>query len=140
MSDVAASTDDQAFFTDNARFDVFTFVDSVLTGNSARSIRILRSLAAEDTEPTLILWALTREFRTMAEMMKQLKQGLTFSSLCHQLHIFEKRQPSVKAFLQRHTIDRCQNFLLKAAQIDRMIKGAEIGNVWLYLEKLIIEA
>lgn len=137
MTEATSSNDNQAFYTDNARFDVFTLVDSVLAGNKARSLRILKNLAAEDTEPTLILWALTREFRTMADMIKQLKQGASFSSLCSKLQIYEKRQPSVKAFIQRQTLESCWELLLKAAQIDRIIKGAELGNVWDRFENLM---
>jgi DNA polymerase-3 subunit delta len=135
---LTANNIDKDFFTDNTRFDVFDLVDSVLAGNHSRSLRILKNLAELDTEPTLILWALTREFRTLAEMMTQLKQGISFSSLCSKLHIFEKRQPSVRAFLQRQSIEKCWDLLLKSAQVDRMIKGFEMGNVWDGLEDLIM--
>lgn len=124
--------------SDNARFDVFNLVDSVLAGTHARSLRILNNLAAEDTEPTLILWALTREFRTLADMMKQMKQGATFSSLCSKFHIYEKRQPNVRAFMQRQSIEKCWDLLLKAAAVDRTIKGAESGNTWDLLENLVL--
>ncbi len=124
--------------TDQAHFDVFDLVESVLAGNTSRSCRILRNLAAEDTEPTLILWALAREFRMLADMQTQIKQGATISSLFSKFHIFEKRQSSVRAFLQRHTLNSCWKLLLQAAQVDRIIKGAETGNIWDELERLVI--
>lgn len=124
--------------TDNARYTVFHLVESLLAGQQARSLRILKHLAAEDTEPTLVLWALTREYRTMAEIMRQLKQGASFSQLCTKFQIYEKRQAAVRAFLQRNTIEKCWDFLLKAATVDRMIKGAEKGNVWDELERLAV--
>lgn len=134
-----SNTTNPAELTDNARFDVFNLVDSVLSGNRVRSLRILKSLAEEDIEPTLILWALTREFRTMAEIMHQTKQGTAFSSLCTKFNIFEKRQPAVRAFLQKNSIDTCWDLLIKSAAIDRMIKGVEAGNVWNQLESLIMD-
>lgn len=140
MTESPTNNEHEEFFTDNARFDVFTLVESVLAGNKVRALRILKNLAAEDTEPTLILWALTREFRTMAEMMKQLKQGASFSSLCSKFQIYEKRQASVKAFIQRQTIEKCWDLLLNAAQIDRIIKGAETGNIWDRLESIACSA
>lgn len=139
----AASTtiDEKAIETavsDNAHFDIFTLVDSALLGNSKRSLRILESLAAEDTEPTLVLWALARELRTMAELAKQTQQGISLATLFPKYRIWEKRQPNVRAFLQRHKQQTCWELLTHAAQIDRMIKGAETGNVWDALGKLTL--
>lgn len=134
----ASSLNDIDFFSDNTRFDVFNLIDSMLAGNKTRSLHILNNLSAENTEPTLILWALTREFRIMAEIMKQLKQGSAFTSLCSKFQIYEKRQPHVRAFIQRNTVEKCWDLLLKTAQIDRVIKGLEIGNVWDDFEKMVV--
>ncbi len=125
------------FVSNNTRFDVFDLVESTLSGNKSRSLRILQSLAEEDTEPTLILWALTREFRTMADIMLQLNQGAQLSALFNKYNIFEKRQASVKHFLKQQNQQSCWGLLTQAAAIDRVIKGAEIGNVWDEFEKLV---
>lgn len=123
---------------DNARFDIFNLVDSALLGNRKRSIHMLKNLAAEDEEPTLILWALIRELRMLAEILQQQKKGLTLGSLLTQFRIWEKRQPGVRAFLQRNTSEKCWHSLILAAKIDRIIKGAESGNVWNELEDFLI--
>jgi DNA polymerase-3 subunit delta len=126
----------EEMLTDNGHFDIFGLVDSVLAGNKQRSLRIIDNLAAEDVEPTLVLWALTRELRTMADIAKQLKQGASLASLFPKFRIFDKRQPAVRSFLQRCKQETCWTFLLDAARIDRMIKGAEKGNVWDALKQL----
>lgn len=123
---------------DHAHFDIFNLVDSALAGNIKRSLRILNALKAEDMEPTLVLWALTRELRTMIDIIKQIQQGVSIATLFPKYRIFEKRQPSVRAFLQRHKNSNCFEFLATAAGIDRIIKGAEIGNVWDELERFIL--
>jgi DNA polymerase-3 subunit delta len=125
--------------SDLAHFDIFNLVDSLLAGNAKRSIRILQNLAAEDTEPTLILWAITRELRTLSEIAKQVQQKVSLSSLFPKFRIWEKRQPAVRAFLQRHSIQQCWNLMVEAAQIDLLIKGAEKGNVWMGLEQLALK-
>lgn len=125
--------------SDNAHFDIFILVDSALSGNRKRSLRILENLHAEDTEPTLILWALTREIRTLADIAKQTKQGSTLSSLFAKYRIWEKRQANVRAFLQRNSLQKCWELLKDAAQIDRMIKGAETGNVWDGFQSLLLK-
>ncbi len=122
---------------DLAHFDIFNLVDSVMNGNVERSLRIFQSLIQEDTEPTLILWALARELRILAEMQKELQQGKNLPGLFSQFRIFEKRQSGIKKFLQRHS--NCFPLLEKAAYIDRIIKGADTAeNIHCVLEQLIL--
>ncbi len=125
--------------TDNAHFDIFNLVDSALAGNQKRTLRILQNLAEEDIEPTLVLWALTRELRTLTEILQQSKQGVSLASLFSKFRIWEKRQPNVRAFLQRHSQTSCWELLVAAAQVDRVIKGAEVGNVWDELQQLVLK-
>lgn len=123
--------------SDHARFDIFALVDSMLSGNAERSLHILATLFAEDTEPTLILWAITRELRMLAEISRQLKEGKTFATLCSQFRIWEKRQPLLRTFLKNHTQADYHQLLLQAAEIDRLIKGVETGNIRIALEQLV---
>jgi DNA polymerase-3 subunit delta len=123
---------------DSAHFTIFDLVDSTLSGNKVRSLRILENLKAEDVEPIIILWALTRELRTLAEIAKQAKQGMALSSLFSQFRIWEKRQPSVRRFLQQHSLPACWEFLITAAEIDRIIKGATVSNVWNELQRFTL--
>lgn len=124
---------------DNARFDIFNLADSALLGNGLRCIRILKNLNDEGIEPTLVLWALTREIRVLADMQKQLQQGGSLPSLFAKARIWEKRQAGFRAFLQRNKSRNCSDLLINAAKIDRMIKGIEIGDVWNELESFIIQ-
>lgn len=125
--------------TDHARFDIFNFVDTALSGNTPRSLRILDNLKAEDTEPVLILWALARELRTLSDIAKQIASGVSLSNLFSKYRIWEKRQPAVRAFFQRHKQKTCWAMLTEAAAIDRVIKGAEKGNVWDKLQDLTVK-
>lgn len=123
---------------DNAHFDIFNLTDNALRGKTARCMRILTNLADEGVEPTLILWALTRELRTVADIQQQMQQGAALSALFAKARIWEKRQAGFRAFLQRHTLENCWGLLSKAAQIDRMIKGVDLGNVQDELEALVL--
>lgn len=134
---ITAETIDYAS-ADNARFDIFNLVDCALQGNSKRCLRILDGLREEDTEPPVVLWALTRELRSMAEMARLQKQGANLASLFSQFRIWDKRQPNVRAFLQRNDQEKCWEFLCQAAKIDRIIKGADSGNAWDALRNLAL--
>ncbi|MDR3477507.1 MAG: DNA polymerase III subunit delta [Gammaproteobacteria bacterium] len=125
--------------TDNARFDIFSLVECALSGNSQRCIRILDNLRAEDVEPILILWALAREVRTLADIAKQMKQGAPLNTLFSKFRIWEKRQPSVRRFLQQHSQADCLTLLAHCAKIDRIVKGAQTGNAWDELQLLTLK-
>jgi len=124
-------------FTDNAHFDVFQWVDSLLLGEKHRSIRILQNLLAADVEPTFILWAITRELRLLTQIQIAIKAGQGLALVFKKFGVWEKRQNAMRAFLQRHKSEHaCLDFLVTTAHIDRMIKGIDAGNAWEALEKL----
>ena len=137
LTDVIDESLLESIGTDLAHFDIFNLVDSFLAGNHERSIRILRNLAAEDTEPTLVLWALSRELRTMADILQAQQKGAALSALFSQFRIWDKRQASVRAFLKRNTLLRCWELLTQAADIDPILKGAASGNAWDEFERLV---
>ncbi|MDR3490445.1 MAG: DNA polymerase III subunit delta [Gammaproteobacteria bacterium] len=125
--------------TDNARFDIFTLVECAFSGNTKRSLRMLANLQAEDVEPILVLWALSREIRTLAEISYQVKQGVALSSLFTKFRVWEKRQPGMRRFLQQQTLPECWALLSHAAKIDRILKGITPGNVWDELQQLTLQ-
>jgi DNA polymerase-3 subunit delta len=65
----------QAAVADSARFDVFGLVDAVLNGEAAHALRMLEGLRGEGVEPPVILWALARELRLLANLSLQYSQG-----------------------------------------------------------------
>lgn len=58
----------QAAVADSARFDVFGLTDAVLNGEPAHALRMLEGLRGEGVEPPVILWALARELRLLANI------------------------------------------------------------------------
>jgi DNA polymerase-3 subunit delta len=87
----------------------------------------------------LVLWALSREVRTMTEIARQSRQGTSLGSLFSQFRIWEKRQPGARRFLQQHDQRSCWQLLIESAKIDRIIKGAQTGKVWDELKRLTLK-
>lgn len=115
---------------DNARFDVFALSDAALQGDSKRVIRILGNLKGEGAETVLILWALTRELRSLVNQARLLTQGIAVEKILQEQRVWDKRKPLVRAALQRHSLARLQQLLKQASVVDYMIKGLQTGNVW----------
>jgi DNA polymerase-3 subunit delta len=114
--------------SDSARFDVFGLVDAALVGDTPRLTRMLDGLRGEGVEPILVLWALTRELRSLADMAAQIESGKGIDGVL--ARVWGKRKGPVKAGLQRHNKARWQQMLRRTARLDRVIKGAAPGNAW----------
>ena len=118
----------------DTQFTIFDFVDSILAKNLSRSAQILAALQADDVEPTLILWSITRELRLLHEMLIQHQQGMTLDVLLQKYRIFSHKQMIIKNCLKRFTLQNCEQYLLHALKLDEIIKGASPGNIWQHFE------
>ena len=115
---------------DVARFDVDKLRAALLAGDAGRCARLLDGLRAEDTAPPLILWILAQEIRSLAQLRSQLDQGVSFNNACSAARIFGARQPPYRQATERCSTRQLHAALLRAARIDRMIKGLIQGDLW----------
>ncbi|AJO80842.1 DNA polymerase III subunit delta [Pseudomonas sp. MRSN 12121] len=128
----------QAAVADSARFDVFGLVDAVLNGEAAHALRMLEGLRGEGVEPPVILWALSRELRALANMSLQYSQGTPLDKVFSQARppVWDKRKPLMSKALQRYSAPRWAQLLLDAQRIDVQIKGQATGSPWSSLSRL----
>lgn len=123
-----------SILTDESRYNIFDFIDALTAGDAARSINILEHLKNEGIEPVLILWAITRELRLLSDLAEKTLQGSSLEALFQQQRIFAKRQSAIQRFLKKFKAKDCKQFLMQAASIDKIIKGALPGNTWQALQ------
>ncbi len=121
---------------DNARFDVFGLADLCLQGDAAAVVRALQGLRAEGTAPTLILWALVREIRSLAQMANDLATGKAEQQVFRAHRVWAKRQSMVRSALKRHPLNRWYTLLQGSHRADKVIKGREPGEAWQALQAL----
>ncbi|AMB85137.1 DNA polymerase III subunit delta [Pseudomonas agarici] len=128
----------QAAVADSARFDVFGLVDAVLNGESAHALRMLEGLRGEGVEPPVILWALARELRLLANLSQQYSQGVPLDKAFSQARppVWDKRRPLISKALQRHSAQRWSQLLMDAQRVDAQIKGQAAGSPWSSLSRL----
>jgi DNA polymerase-3 subunit delta len=121
---------------DVSRYDVFNLSDAMLAGDAARLARILEGLKGEGVAPTLALWAMTQEIRTLAKLKLGQRRGAALPHLLRDLRVWESRQSLVQRALGRLSEARVVAGLKQAAALDRMIKGLSRGDVWDELQQL----
>lgn len=131
-----SAADVRASLVDNARFTVYGLVDACLAGETAAAARMLRHLRAEGTEPILVLWALARELRAMAQLARELSRGLPESAVLAK--VWTSRRGPVTQALRRVRPPQWLGMLRAAARTDRVLKGRAAGEVWHELEVLAL--
>lgn len=104
---------------DSARFDVGELADALTAGETARALRILDGLKAEDAELPLVLWAAVRALRT--RWSRHLESG---------------RAPASPPGAGASNFGRLAERALRA---DAMAKGRRPGNAWDELALLAAE-
>jgi DNA polymerase-3 subunit delta len=124
---------------DNARYDVYSLVDSALAGQVARSVRMLHGLDAEGTPAPVVLWALSREIRQLAAMAAGVASGRAIGSVLQQYRVWEIRKPLLEAALKRLPARQCSQLLRQCAFVDRVCKGQAAGSVWVELLQLTLQ-
>ena len=127
-----------AAVSDNARYDVFGLVDRALEGNASSSLRMLQGLKAEGTAPPAILWALSRELRTLCQCAEQLQQGNGIDRVLQNQRVWDKRKALIKNALRRLNVKQLQALIKLANQIDEAIKGMVKKQSWDLLEQLVL--
>lgn len=108
---------------DNARYNVFSLVDTALSGDGRRTQRILRHLQQEGVQPSLIVWALAREVRTLASMATQLASGQPLSAILARHRIWDNRKALVGDALRRLASGHIHRLLYELGQLDQIVKG-----------------
>jgi DNA polymerase-3 subunit delta len=111
-----------ASVTDSARFDVFQLGDAVLSGDAERALRMVAGLRAEGTEPTLVLWALTKAVRDLWNGMMNAGGGKP--------RTWVRQSPALDQGLRRAARLSFRNLAVRAGRADRMVKGRLTGNPW----------
>ncbi len=124
---------------DSARFNNFNFADACLAGASGRAMRILGSLKTEQAEPILILWALTREVRTLCMLADVRDRGGNPNGQFRRFGIWRNRESGFRAALQRLSLDRCRSLLRRLSRADLKLKGQaplERKDIWEEIESI----
>lgn len=129
----------QQVVADSARFDVFNLVDAMLKGQPEQALRMLQGLKGEGVEPPVVLWALAREMRALANMAQDIRRNIPLDRIfaSQRPPVWDKRKPVLGQALQRHPVAAWEQWLRDAQIIDEQIKGQHPGSAWDGLSALV---
>ena len=117
-----------------ARYDVFKLSEAMLTGDTARLVRMLEGLKGEGEALPLVLWAVAEEIRTLLKLKSGMSQGRPLNALLKEYRIWGPRERMMEPALRRVSLATLEAALQQAAQVDRMVKGLRAkqfaGDAW----------
>ncbi len=122
--------DVQAAVANSARYDVFQLGEAALAGDASRSLRILEGLRAEGAEPPLVLWALCRDLRALADLRNGVPKNAYGAAA-------ERRAALVTRAAARTAGQPIEPWFEAAALVDRQVKGRAAGKAWTTLTGLV---
>ena len=114
----------------SSRYDVFKLVDAALGGDARRALKILSGLRAEGVEPVIIIWALTRELRTLANLTDTVSKGMDLASGMQKTGVWRNRQALVRVCIGRHQHGDFHGLLKAASRADQAAKGQSRADPW----------
>jgi len=121
---------------DSSRFNIYDLSDAALSGDIARTSHIISGLQDEGIEAVLVLWALSRDIRTLLAAAENMQTSA--DSALAKAGVWSKRLPVMKKALSRHNQHSLKQLLSMCATTDRVIKGLERGKTWHELYKLCL--
>jgi DNA polymerase-3 subunit delta len=125
-----SASDVESAVADSSRFDVYKLVDSAVAGDAARAVRILAGLRTEGVEPVIVMWAITRELRTLARMADSIESGDDLSSALRRAGVWQNRQSLVRACVARHRASDFYRLIKLARDADAAAKGQLRADPW----------
>ncbi len=118
----------ETMISDSARFTVFDLIDAIYLGDPGRAKRILNYLAADQAEPTLLVWMLSKSIRHLVDLQRQRLNGVSEATLLQKE--WKSKVFLLKKALHRLSYPKLLNSLSTLSEIDLCIKGQRTGDVW----------
>ncbi len=119
-----------ASVANNARYTTFELIDTALSGNGQKVVRMLRQLQAEGVVSVILVATLYREARQMVKMSSAVAAGQSVADVVREYRIWSTRSRLVSAALQRVPLNVWQGLVKRCAHLDKLSKGMATGNVW----------
>lgn len=123
---------------DNSRYDVFKLIDTALTGDSTRTLKVMRGLKSEGVGILSLVGLIARETRNLSMMAFQIKKGQSIDAVLQSHRVWSNRKALVGKVLKNIDYSTLTRIHQRLVLIDRMAKGSASGNPWDEMANLLL--
>jgi DNA polymerase-3 subunit delta len=124
--------------SDSTRYNVFSLLDTALSGNRKKTIQMVQGLQTEGAEILPLLGLLARELRALLSMAGKVRAGARVDAVMSAQRVWQKRKKVVGYALSNHSVIEFEQMLVQAGKVDQMVKGLQPGEPWDELASLVI--
>jgi len=121
-----------------AKFNPFQVIDSLLIGDLKKCVSILDQLQHEGTPTGQLVWFLHKEINQLIEMQEKLQQGEQLANIYKTYRIWDKKKPLYQHALKNIHHDNLYHALSRLAQVDLISKTASEFNPYILLSDICI--
>jgi DNA polymerase-3 subunit delta len=119
-----------------SRYDAFQLGEAVLSGDTARTVRILQGLQDEGEQAVAVMNPLMWTLRPLVRIKQAEIRGENITNAMTNARIYGDKQSLVKRALSRLSLRQLEAAVQKLADIDRTAKGVMLGDAWLEISRL----
>ncbi|MDR2710334.1 MAG: DNA polymerase III subunit delta [Burkholderiales bacterium] len=119
---------------DVARYDVFALSEAWLSGDAARTVRLLQALRDEGEKVQLLVWQFSEDVHALCAVRAQTMQGVPAAKAIESARIWGRRQAAMEKAARRVSNAALPGFLGTLAKLDAQAKGVTLSgppvDVW----------
>lgn len=132
LKEVAASAAGSAHFT------IFELMEAALSGETARALKMIRTLKAEGAPAPVVLWSVAREVRLAASVAEALSRREPPAAVFkrHKPPIWKSRQQLLISGARRLPLQGWYRMIKLLAKVDEAIKSS--GDPWTVMEEILL--
>ena len=130
---VVQKKDLSGLVAEQSRFNVFQLTDAILAGDAQRSVKLLNRLESEGIEPTIINWALAKEWQILQSLFNARQARQPTDSVFSEFRVWKNKQSVYMNACNRLDAMRLTQIRDKLAEFDLAIKSIEIRRPYIEL-------
>lgn len=130
--------DAEKIIINQAKFNPFQVIDSLLIGDLKKCVSILDQLQHEGAPVAQLIWFLHKEVLQLIEMQEKIKQGESLPNLYKTYRIWDKKKPLYQHALNNITYSNLSHALARLAQVDLLSKTSSDFNPYVLLSDICI--
>jgi DNA polymerase-3 subunit delta len=134
-----AHDDVERAVADVARFDIQELSEAWLSGDAARSLRIIDALRGEGEPITLAIWQLGEDLHALAGVRDAMASGQSLQTAVRGARVWGKRQAALERAARRASPAQIERLLHALAALDALAKGIGQRDPWDVLVSLALD-
>lgn len=130
--------DAEKIVINQAKFNPFQLIDSLLQGNLERCISILEQLQQEGSAVGQLIWFVHKEINQLLDMIEQKEKGISLNDIFKKYRIWDKRKPLYQHAVSHITLANINRTMARLAQLDLLSKSTSDFNHYIILSDICL--